>query len=252
MNRSHFSCAALGLLVLGSLAPSLHAGSPPMITDDPETPAVGHWEINVGASTEKRPGVRSSELPLFDINYGLTDRIQLKFEVPYLAEREDGQSTVKGWGKSAAGLKWRYYDGGEHGTLASVYPQIEFKTPGSRSDKKGLVEPGSTFLLPFQVQREFGEYTVIAQVGREFRSSGDSWSYGTSVGRRLNEKTEVMVELAGEADAGLHRSVLTADVGLVVDLDEHYSLMGAVGRELHNHDEERASLVAYIGIQLRL
>lgn len=74
-----------GLLLLLGAAPSLRAeGSPPLITDDPGTPGDGHWEINIGVSTEKRPGARASELPLLDLNYGVGDRLQLKYEVPYL------------------------------------------------------------------------------------------------------------------------------------------------------------------------
>ncbi len=240
------------LLLLGGTA-KLHAeGSPPLITDDPGTPGDGHWEINLGVSSEKRPGSRASELPLFDLNYGIGDRLQLKYEVPYLRVHEDGSPTKSGFGNSAAGVKWRFYDEGDHGLSASVYPQVEFNNPGSSSDDRGLVDPGTAFALPFQFARKAGPLSFIWQVGREFRSGGGSWFYGVSAGHQISRRCEFAVELAGSASSGFDRSHLTANLGVVFELTERSSLLFSVGRELHNHDEPRASFVGYLGVQWRL
>lgn len=111
--------SALGGLFLLAVTAGLHAeGSPPLITDDPGTPGDGHWEINLGFSTEKRPGSRLSELPLLDLNYGIGDSLQLKYEVPYLRLTEDGAPSESGLGNSAFGVKWRFYDAGEKSLLA--------------------------------------------------------------------------------------------------------------------------------------
>ncbi len=231
----------------------LHAeGSPPLITDDPGTPGDGHWEINVGLSTEKRPGSRSSELPLLDLNYGIGDRLQLKYEVPYLNVHEEGSPSLSGLGNSALGVKWRFYDAGEKGLSVSVYPQIEFNNPGSNSDDKGLVAQGAAFLLPFQFEKEIGPVTLIWQAGREFRSGGDVWFYGVSVGHLVSEKVELAVELAGGGTAHLDHTVLTANFGVAIDLSERTSVLFSVGRELHNHEEPCATLVGYLGVQWRL
>ena len=78
----HSLCLPLGFLA--SLV-GLHAqGGPPMLTDDPGTPGDGHWEINTAVTTEQRPGERSSEPPLLDLNYGIGDRIQLKYEAAWV------------------------------------------------------------------------------------------------------------------------------------------------------------------------
>lgn len=242
-----------GFLLLGAAAALLHAeGSPPLITDDPGTPGDGHWEINLGISTEKRPGSRFSELPLIDVNYGIGDRLQLKYEVPYLRLTEDGASPESGLGNSAFGVKWRFYDAGEKGLSVSVYPQVEFNTPGTNSEGQGLVEPGTVFVLPFQFEREAGPVTLIWQVGREFRPDGDAWFYGISAGHHFAEKVEVAVELAGAGSARLDRTQLTADLGVTVELSDRSSVMFSLGRELHNHAEPRASLVGYLGMQWRL
>jgi len=239
-------------LILGSV-PGLHAaGSPPFITDDPGTPGPGHWEINTGVSIERRPGLTLSELPLFDINYGVGETLQLKYEMPYLVQREAGQPQLSGWGNSEFGVKWRFLDTGEGGRSMSVYPQLEFNNPRSSADDRGLVEDGSAFLLPVQFEQGLGPVTLNLQLGREFRSSGDSWFYGIILSHQLQKKIEVGLELAGTAATKLDRSQLTLNFGATYEISETSSLMISIGRELHNHDEPRATLVGYLGWQLRL
>ena len=58
-------------------------GGPPLRTDDPGTPGNRNWEINVASTQFWSKSAREFESPLLDINYGLGDRIQLKYEVPY-------------------------------------------------------------------------------------------------------------------------------------------------------------------------
>ncbi len=240
------------LALAASITPVLRSeGSPPLITDDPGTPGDGHWEINIGVSTERRAGLRLSEMPLLDLNYGIGDRIQLKYEVPYLSVHGDGSPSLSGLGNSEFGVKWRFFDAGEKGPAVSVYPQWEFSNPGSNAADRGLVDHGSALKLPFQFEQEMGPVTIVSQAGREFRSRGDTWFYGISAGHRFTEKVEVAVELAGEANAGLHSSLLVTNLGVVIELSERTSFMLSVGRELHNHDEPRATLIAYIGWQFR-
>jgi hypothetical protein len=253
MRRQSFSRIILGLgLSLGAATVAAAEGSPPLITDDPGTPGNGHWEINVGVSTERRPGERISEAPVVDLNFGVGERLQLTYEVPYLVQRADGGANVSGFGNSTFSVKWRFLDDGEHGFAMSVFPKIEFNNPGSSSADRGLVDSGSTFILPVQLQKDVGPVTLNLQVGREFHPDGDTWIYGATVTRQLNAKVAVAAELAGTAAARLDRSTLTLDFGLVVDVNERSSFMLSIGRELHNHDEPRATLVGYVGWQLRL
>ncbi len=239
-------------LMLGGVT-GLHAeGSPPLITDDPGTPGNHHWEINLGFSTAKREGARLSELPLIDLNYGLGDRWQLKFEVPYLQLKEDGAPTESAFGNSEIGVKYRFLDAGEKGPAMSVYPQLEFVTPGSPAEEHGLVESGTVFKLPFQYEQEFGPVDIVAQAGYEFRPHEGTWQYGISAGHSFNERWEIAVELAGESDSRFGRSLLVTNLGVVINLSEKTSCMFSVGRELHNHEESKATFLGYIGMQWRL
>lgn len=99
-------------LVLSGLRarPVFAQGGPPLITDDPGTPGDGRWEINIAFTVEKRKTERSYESPILDINYGLGERIQLKYEVPRLVLDEHGERTKNGLGSSLIGVKWRFFD----------------------------------------------------------------------------------------------------------------------------------------------
>jgi hypothetical protein len=96
-------------------------GGPPFRTDDPETPGNKHWEINFGFIGERNPAAGAYQIPDFDINYGLGDRIQLKYEIPIAIEEtrpqpaSPGEPAVRGQvigglGESLLGIKWRFYE----------------------------------------------------------------------------------------------------------------------------------------------
>jgi len=226
-------------------------GGPPMITDDPGTPGDGHWEINVALTTEHRPGERVTGMPLVDLNYGVGDRLQLKYETAWL-RLDDGTDRHDGLSNSLVGVKWRFYAAGEKAWSASAYPQVEFNNPGSHADERGLADAGTGFELPFQVMKDFGPFEFGADLGHVWHHGGNEWFGGVVLGREVHHGVEVAAELHFEADGHFADMALTANVGLRLDLSEQCSLLASAGRELHHGGGPRATLVAYLGLQTRL
>jgi hypothetical protein len=117
--------------LLGAFA--AHAqGGPPFRTDDPDTPGNHHWEINFGFIGDRNPGAGAYQVPDFDINYGLGDRIQLKYEVPIAIEETRAQPAspgvpategvvIGGLGESLLGVKWRYFEHRPGGSIRSGF-----------------------------------------------------------------------------------------------------------------------------------
>jgi len=112
---------ALMLVVLLAAAVAHAQGGPPFRTDDPETPGNQHWEINFGFIGDRNPAAGAYQVPDFDINYGLGDRIQLKYEIPIAIEETRPQpatatasavygQVIGGLGESLMGIKWRFYE----------------------------------------------------------------------------------------------------------------------------------------------
>ncbi len=110
------------LVCFGLLSVSGFAqGGPPFRTDDPETPGNRHWEINFGCIGDRNLTAGAYQVPDFDFNYGLGDRIQLKYEIPIaikdtrpqpataMADAVNGQ-VLGGLGESLLGVKWRFYE----------------------------------------------------------------------------------------------------------------------------------------------
>jgi hypothetical protein len=114
-------------VLLAFLSLCLHArdaraqGGPPFRTDDPDTPGNRHWEINFGFIGDRNPGTGAYQVPDFDINYGLGDRIQLKYEIPISIEETrpapaspgvpaTGETVIGGLGESLLGIKWRFFE----------------------------------------------------------------------------------------------------------------------------------------------
>ncbi len=116
-------------------------GGPPLLTDDPETPGNGHWEINVAWTLSQKQNERLFAIPLIDINYGLGQHIQLKAEVPWLVLQERRGGTQSGIGSANFGVKWRFLDKDRHSFAMSTYPQLEIRTSAA-SVRRGLIEQG--------------------------------------------------------------------------------------------------------------
>src|SRR5712692_1107406 len=102
--------AGLGLFIVSALAPATARaqGGPPLITDDPDTPGPGYWEINIAALMEKTRAQRHVEVPRVDLNYGVGRRIQVKFEMPWVVLQDEEQRTETGAGNATVGVKWRF------------------------------------------------------------------------------------------------------------------------------------------------
>ena len=226
-------------------------GGPPMITDDPGTPGDGRWEINLAATGRHSANTSDGEFPLLDVNYGLGEHIQLKYEVPWIILHEEGAGTRSGLGNSLLGLKWRFYDAGDSGWQISTYPQLEFRNPRSDSASRGLAEDATTVLLPFQFVRTFQSLGLNFELGREFPSHGeDTWLGGVVLGREWREEFEGMAELHAEVSESFVRSALAVNLGARLGAGELGTLLLSLGSELHNHLEERASIFGYVGWQL--
>jgi hypothetical protein len=75
---------------------SAQAG-PPFVTDDPEPPPPGGWEINVPFILERAPSKTEMDAPLLDFNYGLPN-VQLKLEIPVKVVNTAAEGTMAGVG----------------------------------------------------------------------------------------------------------------------------------------------------------
>ena len=242
---------ALVILILLVPARTFGQGGPPLITDDPDTPGPGYWEINLAAIVERSLAVRRTEQPVADINYGVGTRIQLKFEMPWMRVRERGQAAVTGPGNTNSGVKWRFL--GEEGKrLAwSIYPQLEL-TPSSPMSDRDLVDRGPQFLFPTEFTVEMGPIEINGEIGRNFvRNDDDEWIYGVTTEITPRHGLELLGELHGEQIHAVPAELIV-EAGARQKITRQIVLLMAAGTGVHGLKEERVRLRIYAGLQFNL
>ncbi len=281
---------ALGLSVISTAA---HAG-PPLITDDPDTPGAGRWEVNVSyglqlsrerveigpsraaeltqsvltgvvdglglsdhielEEPEPRMAWRRSlthELPLVDINYGATDRDQIKFEIPVVISDPPVGSTEGGFGNLLVGYKYRFLDEAADPLSLSLYPQLELPTAARRLGEN----PKPAYLFPLQGGRHFlddrlfvyGEVGFAAAPGK---SADDGWFYGAAAEYELADGFTVVGEVFGSVPThGNSESDVAFNVGFKWAVHENVSLMAAMGRSFRSTGPDHPEFVGFLGLQ---
>ena len=223
-------------------------GGPPLLTDDPETPGNGHWEINIAWTLSQKQNKRLFAIPLIDINYGLGQQIQLKAEIPWLVLQERRGGTQSGIGSANFGVKWRFLDKNRHGFAMSTYPQLEIRTSAS-SVRRGLIEQGGELLLPVEISRELGPVTINGEVGYQVvQREKDEVLYGLVVGGEINKRFELVGEIHGTAKRNFGNELIF-NVGGRFRMSKHYTLLFSTGRSLRRAVTGQPTLLAYVGSQ---
>lgn len=224
---------------------SVQAG-PPFVTDDPEPPPPGGWEINIPFILERTPGKTEMDAPLFDLNYGLPD-IQLKAEFPIEVVREDEAGTAAGAGDLVLGVKWRFYNNEKSQLQIGMYPQLLVPTG---DESRGLGKGQPAYLFPLVAQKSWDKWTLFGNVGYWWQTAADEQNYvyaGAVLEREINNRLELGVELFGnspkERGSG---SELAFNVGGSWKLNKHLNLLFTGGRDITGDTHA----MAYIGLQI--
>jgi hypothetical protein len=240
---------AIAVLISGATRIALGQGGPPMITDDPGTPGNGKWEINLAIAFEHRSNETSFDLPAIDLNYGVGENIQLTLQTaPVLLARED-HGPIGGLGGTEAAVKWRFLVEEKAGVDVSMFPRVIFNVTQS-SVRRGLVEDGTRFQIPFQIAKSFGRFHADAEFGPVGITVGRSeWLYGVVGGFDVAKPTMLMAELHGTSRMNFTRDTLIANFGLRHELSETRILILSLGHEVRS-PEDSLALIGYFGVQL--
>jgi hypothetical protein len=236
---------ALVLLVYYFIRVSTQAG-PPFVTDDPEPPSPGAWEINVPFILERTPGETDMDAPLFDLNYGLPD-VQLKLEFPIKILAEDESGTSVGPGDVILGVKWRFFNSEESQVQLGCYPQLLLPT-GDHA--RGLGEGQPAFVFPLLAQKSWGKWTLYGNFGYWWQNNAESRDYfyaGAVLEREISHRLTIGAELFGNSpQERAANSELAFNVGGTWQLNDHLNLLFSAGRDIVGDTHA----MAYIGLQL--
>lgn len=247
---SNLLCTA-SLFALGSGDARAQAG-PPFFTNDPGTPGNANWEINVGTMQTVARGVSSSQIPQIDLNFGVGERVQLTYEVPYILQSRTGQPRASGWGNGYPGIKWRFLDQGEDGWQMSTFPQVE--TAGSGLARRtGIAVAGPRYLVPIELSKKVGPIGIDLEAGyyvagRAPRERILGLVAGGAVTRRFELAAEIYDDRADDGSA--HSTTL--DLGGRYEFRRGVIALLMMGRSIDGLGAGQPEFVGYLGVQLLL
>ena len=231
--------------------PSPAQGGPPLVTDDPDTPGNGHWEINVAAIGSHVPGLAQLALPDADINYGWGDHVQLKIDTPWLLSHQDGEGVKTGLGASELGVKWRFLDRETSGFSMSMYPQVSVNFDTS-SPRRGLTSSGLQWFLPLEASTEFAGFGLDGEIGRSFGpqvpDTPHYWAGGLILSHDCGHQLECLFEVHETLAPQDAQTLL--NLGARLHLGDSLALMGAIGRDVGPRSDDRQDLLFYLGVQI--
>ncbi len=232
--------AAACLFMLSNIAKA----GPPFVTDDPEPPPAGGWEINIPFIIEHAASGTEMNAPLFDLNYGLPN-VQLLFQAPVKIVEQKGDRAV-GLGDPLVGIKWRFLSDEKSQVQLGLYPQVLLPLGDHRN---GLGEGQAAYFLPFLAHKGWAKWTLYGEGGYWWQTAPDRrnfWYAGSVLERELNERLMLGAELFGNTPQERGgRAEIAFNLGGALKLNEHMNLLYAAGRDLVGDTH----VMVYFGLQ---
>jgi hypothetical protein len=194
----------------------------------------------------------SYQVPQLDLNFGVGDRIQLTYEIPYVLQSSDGGPLQTGWSNAYPGFKWRFLDQGEDGWQASIFPQVEAGTSSLARDK-GIAVPGPRYLLPVEVTHKLGPLDVDVEAGFYVGGHGQrDRILGLVVGRPVTDRLELDAEMYDDRAPGGQPRSTTLGVGGRYKLTQSFIALFMAGRSIDGFGADQPKFMGYVGIQILL
>ncbi|PRC93220.1 hypothetical protein [Solimicrobium silvestre] len=249
-----FSCTARLIVLLSFPLSAFAIGGPPLVTDDPDTPGDGHWEINLATISQRTAYGYAVAAPDADINYGVGEHIQLKADIPWTFAQQPGEGWKSGPGFANYGVKWRFIDEEDAGFSVSTYPQYEHSLSSS-SITRGIAPSGGQFFLPLEVSTKMNEFDLDMEVGRNFvQGNPNQWEAGFVIGHECVKDVECLAEihetLTDRFSGNASSTQTLLNLGLNWKLTESMTLLAAAGREFGKQSNSQIYSLFYLGIQI--
>lgn len=238
--------------IVCALAGSPLEAVPPLVSGDVPTADEGRFEWYVGTLFENSAGTLSRKLPVMELVYGLTERQEVTFEIPWLSE-----AGVHGWEDALVGTKRVLVP--ETDTRPGIAGSFAVKLP-SASTARGLGTGEFDYELLLRVQKTWGRFTVLGNLGYTF--IGEPTINGTTEPRdnvwfaslaqfyEITQSTKLLSEVyfeTGDEPGAANR--LAANIGIEHELADNFKVHAAIGSSLREHQHGGPDIRAYIGFK---
>ena len=235
------------MLLVAVLVQSSARAGPPFVTNDPDPPEVGQWEVNLPWTLKRaQDGDLSGELVTFDPNYGYDRFTQLSIElpIPYSGAEAGGFST--GIGDVLLEYKRRFGTDPYSGYFG-INPQLTLPTG---EDERGLGTGRITLQLPLLYQRQWGDRLFYGDLRYKWRAGEEGksfWFLGFAMEQQVSAGLTFGAEVFGttpQAAEGEYN--VSFSVGGRYTLLPGQVLMVSAGRSLRSDPD----LALFLGIRV--
>jgi hypothetical protein len=222
-------------------------GGPPLITNDPDTPGPGAWEINIAATGDRSARAWTLDAPDVDINHGVGERVQLSMHAPWSHRRDEGGAWFSGMGPIEFGVRWRFLDQAQAGVSVAVQP-LWIRSFSPAAERHGLNAPNPEWVLPLQVSRHFDHSALGGEIARHVvANEPDTWQAGGFFEYDCRPRLQCLGEINTTWEDGPN-TVLNA--GGRQAITQHVNLLMSIGTQISGREEARSHVLFYLGAQL--
>lgn len=200
-----------------------------------------------------RRRVGEHALPLVDVNYGFTERDQLKIEFPVAIEETAEGQTLTGAGNLQLGYKLRLLDEKEQPFSLSIYPQLEL--PTGPDDVGGSREMVVT--APVQIGKRFFDdrlfcYGEVGFTAAPAPDTDDEWFYGAAAEWTALKDLTLLGEVYGSVPThGSGSSDVAFNVGLKWQLTDKVAFITSMGRSFRSDGGDHPEFTGLWGLQVK-
>ncbi len=225
----------------------------PFFTEDAGVAGKGAVELEVGWEHVRWKNDDSDNIFVAVPKYGLTERLELALEIPYLFRHPTEGDDENGLGDIIVGAKFNLLE--EKGPWPAFTLKGVLKTP-SGNEKKGLGTGYTDYGLIAIATKGFGPLTLHSMLGYAVVGSGAGQDmrnihvYGLAADYRLTDKFHLVGEISGTSHP--NRSVEGELVGFLFgtryEISDNIILDAAVRHGMHR---ELPGLTAIAGISTK-
>lgn len=230
--------SAVTLVLAAVLGTTPARAGPPFVTDDPVPTDRGHWEVYNFVAGVRADGATGGQAG-FDINYGGAEDLRLTAVVPLGFDTGEGRAGASNL-ELAVKYRFLHQDKQTPAHDLAFFPRVITPTGGTRLGT-GHVQ----LLLPVWAEKDFGPWAVFGGGGVTFnpgRDQHDFWLSGVGVTRTLTKRVSLGVEVYHHTRDTRDGADFTGlNVGALLKLSDHWSLIGAGGPGVQNTRTEGQS-----------
>jgi hypothetical protein len=224
---------------------------PPLVSGDVPTAEKGTFEMYPGVRYQSEGDSVNRQFPIVEMVYGISDRQEVTFEVPFLSQQGE-----HGFGDIVLGTKYNFIK--ETATRPGVSCTFELKL-NNASASRGLGTGALDYDIRFPFQKTWGRFTALGNVG--YTIVGEPTSGGVTQPRKnvwfasfapqykVSDKTKLLAEIYLEtSDEPGQPNRFAADVGFEQEIAHNLTFQAAVGRSLREGARGGPDLRVYVGL----